>query len=612
MRRHSQANPSARITASQAGRASTMSGGTCSSTGAPVAASASTAARTAVIVSGVGVRMPLSPNQATRRPPTWTADGSPSGAGTTCGSSPSGPAMSGRTSARSSTRRAIGPSCVNDSNRPPEPGQCPVLGTRPLVGLIPATPHRCAGWRMLLPLSLPMSNGRAAGGDDRRRAAAAAAGRAVEVVRVRRPAVHVVVGLVGPGELGRVRLAQQDPAGAEQPRDDRRVAVRDAVAPADRARGRDDARRVERVLDRERDPVERAARRCPGRARRRRPRPLAGVGGEPDDRVDPRVDLVDAGEAGVDDLERRDLRSRDGAREPARRSGPEGHRHHVIVPARMDHRPIRHDRTASTPAWRTIPLSGQWSQQQGVRRWQRRPRPEIDAASDRDRARASASSSVASRPPGTSRRSGAARPRRRRRRWPPKAGEATTPAREGPGHERRDRGRDREPQGSRSRRRRRRARAPAAPTARWATACARSARLRSRTRSPWSCATVARRRRGPARAAARGSSDPSRKVLAGLRRRRSRPRTRRRRRGGGRAPARWTTALIRGFTSSMRGEARVDCVERADLTVHDGARRPHGCPGPELVRHRAIVIGGHHALDSIDDVSRGPLLGLAV
>ena len=39
------------------------------------------------------------------------------------------------------------------------PGQCPVLGTRPLVGLIPATPHRCAGWRIELPLSLPMSNG---------------------------------------------------------------------------------------------------------------------------------------------------------------------------------------------------------------------------------------------------------------------------------------------------------------------------------------------------------------------------------------------------------------------------------------------------------------------
>ena len=67
--------------------------------------------------------------------------------------------MTGSTSARSSTRRAIGPSWVNDSNRPAGPGQCPVRGTRPLVGLIPATPHRCAGWRIELPLSLPMSNG---------------------------------------------------------------------------------------------------------------------------------------------------------------------------------------------------------------------------------------------------------------------------------------------------------------------------------------------------------------------------------------------------------------------------------------------------------------------
>ena len=159
MSRHSQAKPSARMRASQAGRAAAMSDGTCASRCAPVAAIAATAASTAVIVSGVGVRIPLSPNQATRSPPTSTFAGSPSGAGTTCGSSPSGPAMIGRTSSRSSTRRAIGPSCVNDSNSPSNPGQCPVLGTRPLVGLIPATPHRWAGCRMLLPLSLPMSNG---------------------------------------------------------------------------------------------------------------------------------------------------------------------------------------------------------------------------------------------------------------------------------------------------------------------------------------------------------------------------------------------------------------------------------------------------------------------
>ena len=38
-------------------------------------------------------------------------------------------------------------------------GEWPVRGTRPLVGLIPAMPHTWAGWRMLSPVSLPMSNG---------------------------------------------------------------------------------------------------------------------------------------------------------------------------------------------------------------------------------------------------------------------------------------------------------------------------------------------------------------------------------------------------------------------------------------------------------------------
>ena len=42
---------------------------------------------------------------------------------------------------------------------PGEAGQCPVRGTRPLVGLMPAMPQTWAGWRMLSPVSLPMSNG---------------------------------------------------------------------------------------------------------------------------------------------------------------------------------------------------------------------------------------------------------------------------------------------------------------------------------------------------------------------------------------------------------------------------------------------------------------------
>ncbi len=42
---------------------------------------------------------------------------------------------------------------------PRNDGECPVRGTRPLVGFSPAVPQTCDGWRMLSPVSLPMSNG---------------------------------------------------------------------------------------------------------------------------------------------------------------------------------------------------------------------------------------------------------------------------------------------------------------------------------------------------------------------------------------------------------------------------------------------------------------------
>ena len=247
------------MTASQAGRASARSGGTCSSTVAPVAAIALD--RQPDRGDRLGRRRPdpvvVEPGdpQARRRRPSSDPRAAP---GRRADPRRPGPAMIGRTSSRSSTRRAIGPSCVNDSNSPSYPGQCRVLGTRPLVGLIPATPHRWAGWRMLLPLSLPMSNGAPPAATIAAEPPLLPPGRPVEVVRVRGPAVDVVVGLVRPGELGRVRLAQQDPARRPQPRHDRRVAIGDAVAPAHGAGGRDDARRVERVLDRERHAVERA------------------------------------------------------------------------------------------------------------------------------------------------------------------------------------------------------------------------------------------------------------------------------------------------------------------------------------------------------------------
>ena len=155
----------------------------------------------------------------------------------TCGSSPSGPGDDRQDQREVVDAAGERPELLERRRRSPRTtASAPVRGTRPLVGLRPATPQTWAGWRMLSPVSLPMSNGDAARGDDRGRPAGAAAGRPLEVVRVRRPAVDVVVGLVRPGELGRVRLAEQDPAGRPQPGDDGRVAVRDAVAPADACR----------------------------------------------------------------------------------------------------------------------------------------------------------------------------------------------------------------------------------------------------------------------------------------------------------------------------------------------------------------------------------------
>jgi diguanylate cyclase (GGDEF)-like protein len=116
--RWSQAQPSARISASQAVHASPRPGGTSRRMTAPPSASASAAASTDVTVSGVAVRSPLSVNATTRRPRTSRRSSGGIGTGATCGSSSSGPAITGSASARSSTRRAIGPSWVSGPRIP--------------------------------------------------------------------------------------------------------------------------------------------------------------------------------------------------------------------------------------------------------------------------------------------------------------------------------------------------------------------------------------------------------------------------------------------------------------------------------------------------------------
>ena len=74
------------------------------------------------------------------------------------GCSPTMPLMMGVMSARSSTRRAIGPGCSHRSNTPPYPTMGPGRGTRTLVGLIPAMPLLCEGPRIEPPQSEPISN----------------------------------------------------------------------------------------------------------------------------------------------------------------------------------------------------------------------------------------------------------------------------------------------------------------------------------------------------------------------------------------------------------------------------------------------------------------------
>ena len=135
-------------------------GGTTSMVTAPTSRRAVAASRTAACVSGVGAWRPLSVNHAMRRAPTSTVEGSPTGAGGKYGH-PRRPALAitGRSRAMSSTRRVIGPSCVRPWSSPRYDGVWPVRATRPLVGFRPTMPHTWAGWRMLSPVSLPMSKG---------------------------------------------------------------------------------------------------------------------------------------------------------------------------------------------------------------------------------------------------------------------------------------------------------------------------------------------------------------------------------------------------------------------------------------------------------------------
>ena len=143
--------------------------------------------------------------------------------------------------------------------------------------------------------------------DRRDGAAARSAGRQRRVPGVARRAEERVVGVALQGQLGDIGLAEDDGAGAAQPRHRQLVGVRNEVGVEPRAPGRAQAPDEQVVLDRHRNAVEGAQRRALRPARGARPRRRAGaLRIERDDRIQHRVQPPDARLGGVERLERRE------------------------------------------------------------------------------------------------------------------------------------------------------------------------------------------------------------------------------------------------------------------------------------------------------------------
>jgi hypothetical protein len=114
------------------------------------------------------------------------------------------------------------------------------------------------------------------------------------VVRIRCAPEDEVRRLPPERELRGVRLSQQDGAGSLRTRNDRRVPLGDAAGEEPGAARGSDASGVERVLDRERDAVQRAELVAAQHGRLRRARSLLRVGCLGHDRVQRRIKAVDA------------------------------------------------------------------------------------------------------------------------------------------------------------------------------------------------------------------------------------------------------------------------------------------------------------------------------
>ena len=144
---------------------------------------------------------------------------------------------------------------------------------------------------------------RAACRDDGCCAAAGATGGAFGIERVAGLSVDEVVGFAGEGELRRVGLAHQDRSGGAQAGCDGGVGLGDEVLAAERASGGDHALGVVRVLEGDRRAVQRSELVAAGDGGVGLGGFFAGaIGAELDDGVEGRVDLVDAGQVGLEHL----------------------------------------------------------------------------------------------------------------------------------------------------------------------------------------------------------------------------------------------------------------------------------------------------------------------
>src|SRR3954470_13940800 len=122
---------------------------------APSSLSRSTVTRYAVRTSGSTAAQPRSDETATRSRDQSTSTSSPSGTGQVIGSAGWAPEMTRRASTRSRTDAPSGPS-TDRLGQPRNPGS---FGTRPKVGLWPATPQDADGIPDDPPRSVPIASG---------------------------------------------------------------------------------------------------------------------------------------------------------------------------------------------------------------------------------------------------------------------------------------------------------------------------------------------------------------------------------------------------------------------------------------------------------------------